>query len=180
MDLQALAKEARQGTTFEALGSLRAVPWSSSMSIEARAEISAHPSLRSYLTLMVLREREPGAYARVEALAAAQVLCDALARQPFLDDWGYLDEEGGHEGEATWALIELGPAAIPPLAPCLRDRTRAYLSGSERATMAELHGLRRCDLAARAMARLLGLPPRFDRDVDQRDRWIAQLEQSIP
>jgi hypothetical protein len=86
-----------------------------------------------------------------------------------LNDFGYIDEEGGYDREAGRALLELGDAAVRPLTEELDDMNPGQLDGSEEATLTEIYGLRRADFAYRYLARILGLEPKFDADPAVRD-----------
>src|SRR6267143_6886476 len=65
--------------------------------------IVAHDDHTAYHLLFALRRHAPNAYRRLPNTTKARVLCDALAHQTYLNDWGYLDPGGSHDGEAAQA-----------------------------------------------------------------------------
>jgi hypothetical protein len=107
------------------------------------------------------------------------VLGAALRERANLNDFGYLDETGGHDREAGRALLELGPDAVAALRPELDDMNAGQLEGSEEATLTHVYGLRRADFAYRYLARILGREPEFDPDPAVRDRHIAALRDEL-
>ena len=96
-----------------------------------------------------------------------------------LNDFGYIDEDGGYDREAGHALLELGEAAVEPLTEELDDANPGQLEGSEEATLTEIYGLRRADFAYRFLARILGDEPEFDPDPAVRDMHIAALRKRM-
>jgi hypothetical protein len=142
----------------------------------AVALLSEQPGARGILLLLALRREAPDAYEAIPASARAQVLVGALRERAALNDFGYIDENGGLDRAAGEALLELGDAAAAPLAAELDDREPAQLEGSEEATLADVYCLRRADFAYRLLARLLGRRPEFDPDPAVRDEHIADLK----
>ena len=59
------------------------------------------------------------------------ILVAAMRDRAALNDFGYIDEDGGYDREAGSALLELGHAALEPLAEELDDQPR-QLQGSRR------------------------------------------------
>jgi HEAT repeat protein len=106
-------------------------------------------------------------------------LCDALARQVYLNDWGYLDPGGSHDGEAAVALVELGESALEPLLSVLKDERPAPLFGSEPATLSKTYKYRRKDFAYRYISLIRGTEPSFDPDPAVRDAAIMALESAL-
>ena len=138
---------------------------------------------------MAAREPDGGGHpgaARAQARGARRLRVDpgrhprphppaAMRDRAALNDFGYIDEDGGYDREAGFALLELGDAAVEPLAEELDDANPGQLEGSEEATLTEIYGLRRADFAYRFLARILGVEPEFDADPAVRDTHIAAL-----
>ena len=143
------------------------------------AWLRAHQAADGILALLALRREAPDAYASIPPEARARILAAALRDRAALNDFGYLDEEGGHDRDAGRALLELGDAAVAPLAEELGDMNPGQLEGSEEATLTESYGLRRADFAYRFLARILGLEPEFDPDPGVRDERIAALRERL-
>ena len=141
--------------------------------------LRANPTADGILALLALRREAPEAYASIPADARARVLTAAMRDRAALNDFGYIDEEGGHDREAGRALLELGDAAVAPLAAELGDMNPGQLEGSEEATLTETYGLRRADFAYRYLARILGVEPAFDEDPAVRDAEIAALRERL-
>lgn len=141
--------------------------------------LRANPDASGILLLLALRREAPEAYASIPPEARARILAAALRERASLNDFGYLDEEGGYDREAGSALLELGDAAVGPLAEELDDMNPGQLEGSEEATLTHIYGLRRADFAYRYLARILGSEPSFDPDPAVRDRHIASLRESL-
>jgi len=137
--------------------------------------ITTHPDHTAYHSLFAVRRKSPDDYRQVPIIARAQVLCSALTQLTFLNDWGYLDPAGSHDGEAALALLELGKAAVERLVPVLNDSRPAPLFGSEPATLAATYHYRRKDFAYRYLSLILGRAPAFAADPQSRDREIEQL-----
>jgi hypothetical protein len=149
--------------------------------VQAAADyVRAHPDHTAYHVLFALRARAPDAYQGLPATTRAAVLCAALGKLRFLNDWGYLAPKDPHDGPAAAALVETGAAALPCLAPLLDNRSDAPLFGSEEATLSSMYKYRRCDFAFRAAARILGAAAPFDADPRRRDKDIAQLKARWP
>jgi hypothetical protein len=141
--------------------------------------LTANPRANAILLLLALRRRAPEAYASVPAAARAQVLAAALRERAVLNDFGYIDERGDHDGEAGRALLELGPEAVAALRPELDDHNKAQLEGSEAGALVRTFGLRRADFAYRYLTRILGREPEFDPDPAVRDGHIAALRAEL-
>jgi hypothetical protein len=141
--------------------------------------LKANPTAAGILLLLALRREAPDAYASIPAATRAQVLAAALRERGSLNDFGYIDEDGGYDRDAGKALLELGDAAVQPLAAELSDMNPGQLEGSEEATLTEVYGLRRADFAYRYLARILGVEPRFDPDPRVRDEHIAELRERL-
>lgn len=141
--------------------------------------IAANPRSNAILLLLALRRDAPDAYAAIPVQARAEVLAAALRERAELNDFGYLDESGGYDREAGKALLELGPAAVPALAPELDDMNPGQLEGSEEATLVDVYDLRRADFAYRFIRRLRGEPADFDPDPAVRDERIAALKREL-
>jgi len=141
--------------------------------------LTANPRANAILLLLALRRSAPEAYASVPAEARAQALAAALRERAVLNDFGYVDESGDHDGEAGRALLELGQDAVAALRPELDDLNKAQLEGSEAGALVRHFGLRRADLAYRYLMRILGRVPELDPDPAVRDREIAALREEL-
>jgi len=95
------------------------------------AWLRANPSAEGVLALLALRREAPDAYATIPADTRARILAAAMRDRAALNDFGYIDEDGGYDREAGHALLELGDAAVEPLAEELDDTNPGQL---ERAT----------------------------------------------
>jgi hypothetical protein len=143
------------------------------------ARLREHPTADGILALLALRREAPDAYASIPAGTRARILVAAMRERAALNDFGYIDEDGGYDREAGYALLELGDAAVGPLAEELGDSNPGQLEGSEEATLTEIYGLRRADFAYRYLARILGVEPEFDEDPAVRDTHIAALRERL-
>ena len=143
------------------------------------AWLRANPSAEGVLALLALRREAPDAYATIPADTRARILAAAMRDRAALNDFGYIDEDGGYDREAGHALLELGDAAVEPLAEELDDTHPGQLEGSEEATLTEIYGLRRADFAYRFLTRILGAEPEFDPDPAVRDTHIAALRKRL-
>jgi hypothetical protein len=141
--------------------------------------LTANPTSNAILLLLALRREAPEAYASIPPAARAKVLAAAMRERAELNDFGYIDEEGGYDREAGQALLELGSDAVEALRPELDDRNPAQADGSEESTLIDAFDLRRADFAYRYMSRLLGREPAFDPDPAERDRHIAALRDEL-
>jgi hypothetical protein len=141
--------------------------------------LRANPTAGGILLALALRREAPDAYRSIPAETRARILVAAMRERASLNDFGYIDEEGGFDREAGEALLELGEAAVGPLAEELDDMNRGQLDGSEEATLTEIYGLRRADFAYRYLARILGVKPRFDPDPAVRDQHIVELRELL-
>jgi hypothetical protein len=146
---------------------------------EAVSYLNANLDRSSYHLLFAIRRASPVTYGGLDPDGKAKILCDALAHVQFLNDWGYLDPSGSHDGEAALALLELGRHALLPLEPILDDERPAPLYGSETATLSSIYKFRRKDFAHRYLALILGRPAEFDADPSIRDRLIEQLKTEL-
>lgn len=148
--------------------------------LQAAAEyIEAHPDYTAYHLLFALRRHDPVAYEHLTKTKRALVLADALAHLMFLNDWGYLDPSGSHDGEAAHALLELEEDALESLKPILNDERPAPLFGSETATLSSMYHYRRKDFAYRYVMFLRGSQPDFNPDPEIRDQEIERLQATL-
>jgi hypothetical protein len=143
------------------------------------AMIKDHPDYRSYLVLVALRRDSPKDYKMVAANDRASVLCSAMAKLTYLNDFGSLSPEEGSDGAVGGALVELGKPALKKLRPLLDDKEKAPLCGSEDATESVQYGYRRADYAFRYVNLILEGKTKFDRDVRKRDAAIEGLKKSL-
>jgi len=141
--------------------------------------LRANAGASGLLLLLALRREAPEAYASIVPETRARILTAALRERASLNDFGYIDEDGGFDREAGEALLELGDAAVGSLAEELDDLNPGQLEGSEEATLTHIYGLRRADFAYRYLARILGRQPEFDPEPAVRDRHIAELRESL-
>jgi hypothetical protein len=141
--------------------------------------LQANPTAGAILLLLALRREAPAVYGSIPAEVRARILTAAMRERATLNDFGYIDGEGGLDREAGEALLELGEAAVQPLAEELDDMNPGQLEGSEEATLTDIYGLRRADFAYRYLARILGVQPKFDPDPAVRDRHISELRELI-
>jgi len=141
--------------------------------------VRQHQDYTAYHLLFALLRGAPEAYERLDEGARARVLASSLQHLKFLNDWGYLDPHGSHDGEAAVALLELGDQAVGPLEPVLDDGRPAPLFGSEPATLSSMYGYRRKDFAHRYLLLILGEEPSFDPDPASRDDAISRLKASL-
>ena len=137
--------------------------------------LRANPTAAGILLRLALRREAPEAYASIPAVVRARILTAAMRERASLNDFGYIDEDGGLDRAAGDALLELGEAAVGPLADELGDMNPGQLAGSEEATLTGVYDLRRADFAYRYLARILGMEPKFDSDPAVRDQHIAEL-----
>jgi hypothetical protein len=141
--------------------------------------IVSHSDHTAYHLLFALRGNAPDAYRRLPDSSKARVLCDALTHLMFLNDWGDLDPNGSHDGEAALALLELGKSAADCLAAVLDDSRPAPLYGSETAATSSLYQYRRKDFAYRYLSLISGREPAFDADPKKRDAEIERLKAEL-
>ena len=138
-----------------------------------------HPDDTAYHVLLALRRSATPQYEQLASSVKASILCAALATQRHLNDWGYLDPAGSHDGEAAQALLEQGAAARSCMIALLDARTPVTLFGSEEATMSKDYRYRRADFAHRYLTRILGEAPAFDPDPARRDEAIDALKRRL-
>ena len=142
---------------------------------EALAYIKKHADYTSYHLLIAIQRYHRESYKEVSNDDKAAVLCSALSKITFLNDWGYLEPSGSYDGEIAKALLEIGKPALKYLAPILADGKAAPLYGSESATISHIYKFRRKDFAFRYASLILGEKPAFHRDLKDRDRDIEAL-----
>jgi len=142
-------------------------------------QITSRPDFTSYHLLWALRQASPAMYQGLLNALKARVLADALAHVDAMNDWGYLDPSGSHDGSAAQALLSLGCAAVEPLVPLLADDRPAPLFGSEPAALSHLYRYRRKDFAYRYLSLLTGSAPAFDADPAMRDVAIERLAATL-
>ena len=130
---------------------------------------------------MALREHAPKRYLGIPDATKAQILCDALAKVTFLDDFGSVGDppDDAVDREAGRALVEVGRTALPLLANLLGNRSEAPISGSDSATIAWANQYRRCDFAYRYILLILGRKHALHPDLAERDRLIADLQKEL-
>lgn len=177
--IEMLIADSKHNRTLSRSEALRALSLDEVQLSEATAYLRAHPDRSGYHLLFALRRHHRKSYRDLPTETIANVLCDALAHQSFLDDWGPLDPGDASDGEAARALLELGSVAVPYLTRLLDDAQPALMSGSEPATLSKMHAYRRKDFAYRYLSLILGRTPDFDPDPAIRDRSIEMLKRSF-
>lgn len=163
----------------------------------ARAELAAVPDVQPRLRALVLGDRD--ALLRFKALevhlgmagdaalggpelaphhpALAAVYAAAIGD---LDDLNIFNLPESVRSSATSRhVIALGHEALPALRPLLERTAEAPYGGSEEASIAALHAVRYCDLAAALVAAILGEAYVNDPDPAVRDRQVEQLRRRI-
>ncbi len=171
--------ESRDGTPLMRSGVLPALELSSEDPGAIASYITEHGDHSAYHLLFALRRQAPDHYHALPAALRAQVLTAALSHLNALNDWGYLDPGGSHDGEAAQALLELKDSALEALIPLLDDAREAFLFGSETATLSITYQYRRKDFAYRYLCLIRGSQPQFDADPRVRDRAIAELQSAL-
>ena len=179
MMIDPLVAESKQGTALMKSATLPGIKLSSSDSEVVRDYIISHQDHSAYHLLFALRRHALDAYRQVPNATKALVSADALGHQAYLNDWGYLDPSGSHDGEAAQTLLQLGHDALPPLIPLLDDSRPASLFGSEQAALNSMYNYRRKDFAYRYLALLMGRQPAFDADPRARDAEIERFKSSV-
>ena len=109
---------------------------------------------------------------REDRRAVADVLADALARDPIHNRWGLPGEFTGRFGKQLLALQAEGEAALRRL---LNDNRSLNIVGSEAATVNSKARYRVSDLAAWLLASAYGVPWSNNPDPGVRDAEIARL-----
>ncbi len=154
-------------------------PMSSEEVNDAAKYVQERPDFSSFHLLMALRDQAPGAYSAIPDATKARVLCDALAKETYLNDFGYLHPSEPFDGEAARAILAVGRPCLPFLGNLLSNRQKAPLFGSEGATMSEIYDYRRADFAYRYIVLILGLEPTFAPDSPERDGLITDLQRQL-
>lgn len=163
-----------------------APPWASSAiayvpRCGARAELwlqqqaAAHDKT-SFLALEALRIKFPAAWAAIPPSDRAATYAQNLADVHWFNAWGQPEEKPSETGQA---LIDLGVAAIPALAPLLDSRRPAQSYGSEEATISRQKAYRVCDYAWMFIARIERNPgplPVFSQRPEERDPMIDAMK----
>jgi hypothetical protein len=157
--------------------------------------ITKRPDLSSVNLLMVLRNSQPKAYAKIKDEIKAKILLDHLKACTFGDDWSLLVEDrlfnirpkkksdppqGSVDNLAGKALLELAPdLVLQGLLEVLQDETEISYAGSAETTQAFFDVVRRCDLAYRYICILKKIPFKYSNSVKMRDRGIEQLMKQL-
>jgi len=141
--------------------------------------VLTHGDHSAYHLLFALRRRAEDAYDRLPPEVKVNILRDALKHLHYLNDWGYLDPKGSHDGEAAQALLKLGHDALQPLVLLIDDGRPVRLFGSEAATIARMYQYRTRDFAYRYLYLILGRQPVFDPDPQVRDAEIERLKTEL-
>ena len=176
--LRTAVQEARSGTSFLE-SQLSAHTMTSDELKAAKDYIVEHTDSSAYILLMALRKDAPGIYAEVPSEVKAQVLCAALAKVTFLNDFGVLGPSGSHDGEAGKALLETGESGIGCLRTLLGDKGDAPLFGSKDATVSSVYRYRRADFVYRYIMLMRGREPTFPADPAERDMLIGKLRKEV-
>jgi hypothetical protein len=126
------------------------------------------------LPLLLLRKLDNKAYMDVSAETRATVLTDALQASKTFNTWGLPDV---YLEDASTAMIEAGPTAIPALKRMLGETRPTPLFGSKEYMLARQYKYRLCDYALFFLKRIGGdaqftLPATSE----ERDALIKQAE----
>lgn len=115
--------------------------------------VKENPNPGGLLPLLLLRKVDRTAYMAIPAEERAKVLTDSLQASKMFNTWGlpnfYLEE-------ASNALIEAGPSAVPELKRMLNNCRPAPLFGSKEAMLSQLYKYRLCDYALFFLNRIAG------------------------
>jgi hypothetical protein len=141
--------------------------------VACAAWTTRHPDHSAYHALASLLRHDSHLAYPVPSETHAKVLCDALARQTYLNDFAVLEPNDYALRPAGRALIAQGPAVVPLLRALLQDTRPAPLWGSEEATLATIHQYRRKDFAYFFLCQIEGRDYHFDADPAARDARIA-------
>jgi hypothetical protein len=177
--IEPLLADAEAGVPLELSAAYQHAHLEGKTAEDAAGWIRARPDASAFLLLLALRRDARDVYDKVPAQLRARVLASSLRDQNGLVDWGYLDPGGSYDGPAAQALLELGDAAVPELAPLLADDRTARVPGSEVATIAKKYGYRKADFAYRYVRRLRGDDAPFDPDPARRDQEIRELQREL-
>jgi hypothetical protein len=141
--------------------------------------VKTHEDFTSYFLLLGLRRACPERLKEIPVDTRARILVSALQMMMWVNDWSDLGPgpEGALDEEAAKALLETGAAALPHLNRLLGDKQPAPSWGSISGN--NTYEVRRCDLAYRYAAILLGAHPVFHAAVPERDRDIESLKRRM-
>ena len=176
--LQQAIKDARSGKTFME-SPLRHAELTSEEIEAAREHIQKHQDMSSYHLLMALRECAVDVYTGIPEVIKSKVLCDALGKMLFLNDFGHLGPSDPYDGESAKALVSIGRPSLCCLRDLLVDQHEAMLFGSEEATGASIYKYRRSDFAYRYIMVILGRTPTFPSTPEERDKLIERLQSEL-
>jgi hypothetical protein len=147
------------------------------------ARIDESPDIRSYQLLFYLAKKHPKLYANVGKATKAAILCSAMKREVFLNDWGILPTFATTKrpwiAPALDLLIDLGPDVLPSLLPLLEDKRPGLFSGSSDATESTVFRYRRCDFACYAGALILREAYVLRETMEDRDIDIEKMTARI-
>jgi hypothetical protein len=144
--------------------------WFSEEIEAAAAYVRSHPDMSSYIPLLILQKREPGIYTAIPEETKARILCDALAKMIFLNEFG---APGDHP--AGDLLVGVGKTAIPFLRKMLDNPRKVFLPNGWVGDPSRGQ-YRRADYACLFLTRILGRKPNFSEDPKERDKQIAALK----
>jgi hypothetical protein len=136
----------------------------------------AEADAESFLALEALRIHFPGDWAAIAPAQRAAIYARHLETEHWFNVWG---QPGEPSTDTAQALIGLGPAAIPYLAPLLDSKRPAMSSGSEDATISRLAQYRVCDYAWAFIAQLQGRPVTSSTNPEDRDREIEKMKRRL-
>jgi hypothetical protein len=142
--------------------------------------IERNRGCEAYLALMLLLH----AGEHVPPSIQAEILCARLAEFELADEWSWIEPEPKHCMDSYVArhLVSLGDEALPFLKPLL-DRqgalTYSISYGSEASSHADGMRLRKCDMASRYVAQILGEQWRLILNFEERAAMIEGLHLSI-
>jgi hypothetical protein len=147
--------------------------------VRAIKYINSHQDYTCYHLLIAIRRDHADVFQQIPKETQAKILCSALKKAQWFNDWGYLVPGECFDDEIAQALIQTGKPALKYLLPILDDESRAPHWGSEIATVSEMHQLRRSDFAFRYAQIILGKTPTFNPDSNVRDAEIATLKAEL-
>lgn len=108
--LEHAVQEAKAGKTFME-SSLSGQTMTADDAKAAKDYISQHGDSSAYILLLALRKDHPQVYAGISDRTRATVLCDAMKKLTFLNDFGHLEPSESYDAEAAKALLDVGKPA---------------------------------------------------------------------
>jgi len=130
------------------------------------------PDSTSLLSLLALREIDPGTYRTVDSTIRIQILINSLQTSEYFNAWGipHLYWE-----PAAKAILEHGGAAVKALKPLLRDKRPAPVWGSEEVLEYQKYQYRVCDYAMALINTITETKIQIITDPRARDQIIDRM-----